>query len=628
MSGMAGVIRLDGAPVAPEAIERMAAATAHRGPDVQHIWRHGSAALAHAMLYTTTESHVEVQPFVEAGGAVAIVADVRLDNRAELLPLLGARKESGDAELLLAAYRKWGEACPAHLEGDFAFALWDAKERTLFCARDAFGVKPLLYSLVPGKLFAFGSEARALLALDEVPRELDDARIADFLALHFDQPERTFYRAIRRMPAGASLTLRNSTVATSRYWSPEHVRPLRLRGPRRNEEYAAGYREHFLRAVRERMRVSDPAQIGAMLSGGLDSTSIACAARDELRAARAAPLPVFSWIFSDSMEADERQYQESALAEGGMRAVTLDSSRLDATPWTDLEALLPDGPVYAANHYLNHVAARQARQLGVRVLLDGTGGDSTISRGRARFVELFFGGRFFTLADQLRALADRRGTRESLPRLFLANVAAPLMPPSVLALALRLRGRTPSGHSGLALLSPRLARLTGARRPPNVWALTARQDHLAQLTAPLLADGLELLDRAMAVGGVEGRYPFFDRRLAEYCVSLPADQKLDDGYSRIVARRALEGILPEAVRWRAGKGLPGLHVIAAMRQQRAVLDDLFVRDPSALAPYVDMKVLRAAYADLLANRPVDFRTAIRVWSAAVLGQWLRNVLSA
>ena len=106
-------------------------------------------------------------------------------------------------------------------------------------------------------------------------------------------------------------------------------------------------------------------------------------------------------------------------------------------------------------------------------------------------------------------------------------------------------------------------------------------------------------------------------------IALPADQKLADGYSRIVARRALDGILPPEVQWRAGKGKPGLHILPALRAGRAVLDDLLVRDPSVLAPYVDVDVLRRMYADLLERPGGDLRTAIRLWSAATLGQWLR-----
>jgi asparagine synthase (glutamine-hydrolysing) len=623
MSGIAGMVRLDGSSVAPDVLERMAAATAHRGPDGQATWSSGVAAFAHAMLHTTAEARMEAQPFVDVEARLAIVADVRLDNRAELLSLLGRDPDTtGDAALILAAYRQWGQSCASRLEGDFAFAIHDQRNATIYCGRDPFGVKPLVYAWIAGKLFAFASEVRALLASGEIPRDVDEKRIADFLTFHFEDAERTFHRAVKRLPGGCTLTVGDGSMRIDRYWSPRAVPALHLRGRDRDVQYAAGYREHFTRAVHERMRAAHPSEVGAMLSGGLDSTSIACVARDALRERGAGPLPVFPWIFSDLLDADEREYQEAALAAGGLRAITLDSAAIEASPWTDLEALLPDGPPYAPNHYLNNIAGQYARRAGVRVLLDGTGGDSTISRGRARYLELFFRGRAVTLARELRALADRRGSRESLPRLFLGNVAAPLMPRPLLAFALRLRGREASDNPGHRLLTPRLAALAGTSR--HRWFFSERSEHRWQLQSPMLTEGLELLDRTMAVSGAEGRYPFFDRRLAEYCLSLPADQKLADGYSRIVARRAMEGVLPPAIQWRAGKGKPGLHIIPALRAQRAMLDDLFVRDPSALAPYVDLTVLRRAYSDFISDRSTDFQAILRLWSAAVLAAWLRQ----
>ncbi|HEX6641536.1 MAG TPA: asparagine synthase-related protein [Thermoanaerobaculia bacterium] len=601
MSGIGGIVRLDGAPVSREAIERVADAIAHRGPDGPGVQLRGSAAFAHALLQTTIASP---QPLVDR--ELTIVAD------------------ASDAAQILAAYREFGHACVSRLEGDFAFAIRDENQRTLFCARDPFGVKPFVYTMLPGRLFAFASEVRALLALDEVPRHLDEQRIADFLAIYFNDAEQTFHRALRRLPGGCTLTLRDGAIAIDRYWSAERVKPLVLRRADRDAQYAEGFREHFTRAVRERMRVADPSQLGAMLSGGLDSTSIACVARDELRAMNAPPLPVFSWIFSDAMAADEREFQQPVLAMGGMRAYTLDSATADTSLWTGVDALLPDGPLYAPNHYLNGGAAKLARSIGVRAILDGTGGDSTISRGAARFVELFLHGRAFTLARELRALAARRGTHESLPRLFVSHVAAPLAPPALLRFNLWLRRRPQLADPGLALLTPRAREIGAARRHRHHVSFSTRGEHVAQFGAPLLAEGLELLDRVFAANGVEGRYPFFDRRLVEYCISLPADQKLADGYSRIVARRAMEGIVPPEIQWRAGKGKPGLHIIPALRASRPVLDDLFVRDPSMLAPYVDIDVLRKTYADFLEARTGDFTLAVRLWSAAILGQWLRR----
>ncbi len=173
MSGIAGAVRLDGAPAARELTQRLAEAVAHRGPDDSGTWSEGGVALAHALLRTTPTD--VVQPFVD--GTLTIVADARID-----APL----PDPSDPAAIGAAYRRWGADCVHHLEGDFAFAIWDAQARTLFCARDALGVKPFVYAHLPGKLFAFGSETRVLLAIPEVPRDLDEQRIADFLAVHFD----------------------------------------------------------------------------------------------------------------------------------------------------------------------------------------------------------------------------------------------------------------------------------------------------------------------------------------------------------------------------------------------------------------------------------------------------------
>jgi asparagine synthase (glutamine-hydrolysing) len=608
MSGFGGVIRLDERPLAEADARRMRDAIEHRGGDGSGSWSDSRATLLHAMLQTTPESVDEPQPHRE--GDLVITADLRIDNRAEL----GFDEAIGDAALVLAAYRRWGNECVRHLEGDFAFAIWDSRERALFCARDPFGVKPFVYSHLPGKLFAFASEVRALLALEEMPRQVDEKRIADYLSIHFDDVARTFFRAIQRLPGGCTLTLRDGIARVTRYWSPDSIRPIRLAS---DAEYAEGFREHLIRAVRERMRVTKPSELGAMLSGGLDSSSIACVARDQMPT----PLPVFSWIFSDALEADEREFQEIVAADGGMVRHVIDSAKDDYTPWTDLEQLLPDGPPYATNFYLNHAVAQRARPLGIRTILDGLGGDSSISRGGPRFVELFVRGRLLTLLREMRAFATINEGESSSARVFRQRVAAPLIPPQIL----RLRRRQVS-DPWAQVLKPEAAKLTGAEKSRFHPHLSVRQEHRSHFRTPMMAEGIELFDRVMALSGVEGRYPFFDRRLVEYCISLPSDQKLAGGYSRIVARRAMEGILPDAVRWRAGKGKPGLHVIPALGASRARFDDILLRDPSVLAPYIDVDAVRRIARDFFDGHAADpFMTGVRLWSVATAGFWLRQL---
>jgi len=587
MSGIAGVVRLDGAPSNAAPLLR---ALARRGPDGTSEWSSGPVALLHALLRTTPQ---DAGVFVD--GDLVVTADARID---ELDGVSPAARGLSHAAAIALAWRTWGEDCPAHLDGDFAFALWDARTRTLFCARDHFGVKPFVYALLPGTLFAFASDVRTLLALPEVPRDVDEGRIAAFLEVRFEDKESTFYRSLRRLPGASTLTLRDGRASIKQYWTIRDVKPLTLRGG--NAAYAEGYREHFVRAVRERMRATHPSEVGAMLSGGIDSSAIACVARDELRAAGAGPLPVFSWIFSDAMEADEREFQEPVIAAGGLRPIVLDSAENHASPWSDLDDLLPDGPPFATNHYLNVGMAKAAGPIGVRTILDGLAGDLIISRGSARMAELFMRGKLITLARELGALRQRSGT--PLARLFVTNVAVRVAPWPLVKLAAWMRRRPYRGQRFRSV----------------------REEQMSQFESPFVAEGLEISDRMVAGRGVEGRYPFFDRRLAEYCFSLPSDQKLADGYSRIVARRAMEGIVPDAVRWRAGKGAPGLHILQGLRANRQELDQFFAGETALVERWMDIDGLRRTHEQLMSGRQVDYHAIIQLWSAAVLARWLKT----
>src|SRR5262245_20600165 len=165
----------------------MVASVAHRGPDASGSWCQGAVGLGHRMLWTTPESLSEKLPLANQAGDLAITADARIDNRDELTAALGLPPHSGvtDSMLILLAYEHWGEHCPEKLLGDFAFAIWDGRKRVLFCARDHFGVKPFYYCH-SGRLFAFASEIKALLSLPEVPRRLNEVRVADYLVPIFD----------------------------------------------------------------------------------------------------------------------------------------------------------------------------------------------------------------------------------------------------------------------------------------------------------------------------------------------------------------------------------------------------------------------------------------------------------
>ena len=176
MSGIAGVVRLDGGAVTAEQLQAMLVPMRLRGPDRRELACFGEAGFAQALLATTPEALAEVQPWRHPHSGCVVVSDSRLDNRPQLLRELGIDRpadEVGDGELLHAAWQRWREGCADRLRGDFAFAIWHPGARELFLARDPMGVRPLLLHFDPGRLFVFGSCTEAVLAQGEVPADID-----------------------------------------------------------------------------------------------------------------------------------------------------------------------------------------------------------------------------------------------------------------------------------------------------------------------------------------------------------------------------------------------------------------------------------------------------------------------
>ncbi len=212
MSGIVGIVHWDEEPINSNELEQMADTLHHRGPHGRGIWREEYCGLGHRLLWNSPESLREKQPSISADGNCVITADVRLDNREELIQALSLTHrpfaDITDSELVLHAYQKWGQACPQKLLGDFAFAIWDSKQKQLFCARDHMGCKPLIY-YHSNRIFAFASEVKALFCLERIPKRINEARIADFLVDTLERIDKTstFYEDIFKLPPAHSLTV-------------------------------------------------------------------------------------------------------------------------------------------------------------------------------------------------------------------------------------------------------------------------------------------------------------------------------------------------------------------------------------------------------------------------------------
>lgn len=631
MSAIWGLFARDGRPAGPDELERVQAALAHRGPDGAGLWSDGPLGLGHLALYTTPEAGREQLPVRSRDGALAVTADARLDNRDELIGALGLDERPpallGDGELILAAYERWGEGCAARLLGDFAFAVWDGRRRRLFLARDHFGVRPLYYHQSAG-LFAFATEIKGLLAIPAVPRRLNELRVAELMTRSLRDHGLTFYSDVASLPPAHVAVVCRDGVAVRPYWQLDPTRELRLGS---DAEYAEAVRETFLEAVRCRLRGHTP--VGAMLSGGIDSSSIVCAARQLLAAGDGRRLHTFSAVFERVPSADEGPYIEAVLAGGGLEPHFIAGD--EVSPFVEPDMMLRhlDEVMDAGNLSINWCAYRSARERGALVVLDGFDGDNTISHGLGYLTELALGQRWLRLAAEVRAYSRRTGADDwrraylSWVRQYGVGRLARSVRRALGPLARPGPAAADDGAAWAPFLRRDLVRRSGIadrRRALPPAPRTDRERQHMLLTSPGEARALAKLDHAAGAFGVEVRFPFWDRRLVELCLALPPEQKLHRGWTRMVMRRAMAGILPEQVRWRGGKSDLGPafeHNFFSYEGRR--IEALVREDAELIDPLLDVASLRAACGRRREGRASE-QDVLAIWRAVSLAMWLRH----
>ena len=678
MSAIFGLLRLDGGEVGPSVLPEMSARLAHRGPDGNGIWADGYVAMGHRMLHTTPESLRERQPVARRDGALVLVADARVDNREELIANLLLHGPVGtaptDAELILHAYEAWGEDCAARIVGDFAFAIWNRRRGSLFCARDPMGVKPFYYYRSDA-VFAFASEIKALFAVPGVPRRVNELQVAYYLEPFLGDREITFYEGIKRLPAAHTLAIAGSRSEPKRFWTIDVERSA---PPADNREYADAFLSVFREAVESRLRSAFP--VGSTVSGGLDSSSIACVARLDKQRDTPRVIHTFSAVFPGLPEEERRLADESPYIDAvvGLEGFVSHRVRADElSPLHDHERLLRhfDEPPLGYNLYMHRALYGAAQREGVRVFLDGVDGDACVSHGYQRLSELIYRNEWDIFESEVRALAasgkDQRAASARLASQFVSPYLEALAAAhdggawlrvgreasarfglSRRRLAIRygleplirnavrrsVRSSTGNAALGSVLLHQDLAeRVRGLRRnvePAPADAapeLFARDAHRRALENPQYQSLLEVTDHTAAMYGVEPRYPFFDRRLMEFCVALPSDQKLSGGWTRVVLRRAMEGILPPEVQWRPGKQDLQPNFARGLRTRDGTIIARAVEEaPRVLDGLVDAHRLRAIHRSYT-SVPIGEGSksdGVALYRAAMLSSWIMGFSDA
>lgn len=670
MSGICGIYYLDGRPVDPVELTNMVDILAHRGPDGAHIWHDGPVGLGHRMLWTTPESLTERLPYERNG--LVITADARIDNRDELIATLGLTGrpagEMADSQLILAAYEKWGESCPEKLIGDFAFVVWDSRKQVLFSARDPMGIRAFYY-YHSASAFVFASEIKAILALAGVPQKLNETKVADFLLPTFDDKIITYYQDIFRLPPAYSLTVSKTGSHKNNYWALDPKQELRLHS---DDDYIEAFLELFTETVRCRLRSTFP--MGSTLSGGLDSSSIACIATKILQEGSGLPLHTFSAIFPSVAEKDpridERPYMEAVLPSGQFFAHFVHADK-HVRPLADV-LQHKDEVIPAPNLYMDKAIFKACREQGVRVILSGFDGDSTISYGLEYLDELASAGNWSLFAKEINVLSNRTSISTSsylrghgLPHLtrlarhgnwvrfiletdeisryfnqprwntFLDYGLKPLIPTRIRQLKRLFNGQSQFRNPiwGLnSAINPEFVKNIGLTQRINtsqsfrsLSTKTFREEHIHSINDGMLQYAAETFDQVAAVFSVEQRYPFFDRRLIEFCVALPIEQKLAQGWTRSILRLAMKDILPQEVRWRIGKGNLSSNVRLRLLEEREALEQVILNDNKIIEKYINVPMLQVAYYRYL-SQPVlsTEQDLFTVFLSVNLAYWLRQ----
>ncbi len=634
MSAIVGMLQQDGQSVQPTQFENMLKTLAHRGPDGSGVWYGPAVALGHQMLHTTEESTRATLPLKSVDASVVLTSDARIDNRGELLADLNLSNTVTDEDIILQAYRKWGTDCPVHLIGAYAFAIWDGSRERLFCARDHYGLKPFYYCHVPRQFFAFATELKALLELPDVPRVLNELAVADHLLAPVETDATiTFYKDILRLAPAHSMIVNRNEVRQQRYWVLDPEREIRHDS---DEAYAEELRLLFEEAVACRTRSAFP--VGSMLSGGLDSSSITSVAADAV--SKDAPLYTYSAVFNKMQQSDERPYINMVLDKYGERLMPRMVAADQLSPLQHYNEMLwhQDSAIQAGNLYFFWNLYQQANADGVRVILDGFDGDTTLSHGIGYLHELARARKWKTLVHEVRSHALNWGQpwRGVAWQWFREYEVAPLVKKWPLVLGARniarqaakkLPQRKSPDTKTLQwsdMLEPGFATgIQGNLRGQRPMARTEREEHCYLLGRPVMHRIIEVWEASAAAAGIELRLPFCDRRLLEYCLALPANQKRRDGWSRVVMRNAMAGILPEGIRKRADKGNLGPSfdhglLVKAKNELQQMMQD----DTGGVSRFVDLNMLRETHPEFK-QESMDNYTLYH-WRALSLALWLQH----
>lgn len=614
MCGIAGVVGAEDSDWAASSVGSMLRSMERRGPDGEGLNRWPGAVLGHRRLSIIDLSDAGRQPMLSFDRQLGVSFNGEIYNYIELrdeLKSLGRHFRSAtDTEVLLLGYEEWGlDRLVSKLRGMFAFALWDNRLSKLFLIRDRMGVKPLCYSVRDGRRLAFASTPSALRA-GGFADQIDDQAVADYLEFGFIPDNRCVYRGVAKVPAASIVEWSGGDLRTREYWSlPDVNRETKLSFDEAVEETE----RIFLEAVRIRLRSDVP--VGALLSGGVDS-SLVCWAVDKLGA------EVTAYTVSTPGDPDDEGGDATATASRlNLEHQVLRLSASDAPDETELVDAY--GEPFACASALGMLGVSRAARLSAKVLLTGDGGD-----------DVFLGypeHRHFLMAQRFAgALPEFAGGLWKTCRPLVRSISAMRRAATFLDFSTGGLGGVTTVHNGFPLylqtgmLGDRLRDLEieqraipwSGRSAKNLLTEFLRYDRRMRFVSEYLTK----VDGATMYHSVEARSPFLDHQLWEFAASLPYEMRLHRGQSKAILRELARRRIGEEVARGRKRGfyIPVEKWLVGRWRDR--VDDRFHDSLLAREGWIDPRAVLTQL-DAAAERG---HAPNQLWYLFVLESWLRS----
>jgi asparagine synthase (glutamine-hydrolysing) len=553
LSGIVGMFHRNNAPVDAPLLHALTQSLACRSSDDNGVWVQGPVGFGHALPQTTWESRDKKQP-ASLDGEFWLTADARLDDRCELIRQL--RDAGGkvsdlapDTELILLSYRSWGPNCLDNLRGDFAFALWDVRAKTLFCARDHFGIKPF-YFTQQNNLFLFSNTLDCIRTHPAISEELNDSAIADFLlfGLNFDQST-TSFREVQRLAPAHCLTVSADAFELRQYWTPPINGHIRYR---RDEEYVEHFQSLLESAVKDRLRAD---RVGILLSGGMDSTSLAATAREISKSSGATDIYTYTALYESLIVDGEASHASEVANFLGVPNRRIAMDHLQPFTWPgDSNHTLPDPPDNPFFGALFEQFSVIAKDCGV--LISGEGNDNL----------MYF--QMWPYIQELKRKNDWKRLLREVPQYLRVR---PFPWRGIRAQLTKSLSRNPGRSAILPWIEPDFARRMnleqrwreGSELLMPITPHPVRPKAHASLGLPHWASMFENENSGVTRYPVDVRYPFLDLRIMEYLLALPPFPWF---FQKALLRKAMEGKLPESVRVRPKTPFRGDPLLAYFRR--------------------------------------------------------------